>query len=86
MRNHNILHVSLFDRFPPPVRGKPSSEQHRMIVEEAEEWEMDRILNSRWRYRMLHYLVQWAGYNHIRTSWELAEHLENAGDLVDKFH
>ena len=57
-----------------------------MIVEETEEWEVDPTLNSRQRYRELHYLVQWAGYNHICTSWEPPEHIENAQDLVDKFH
>jgi len=57
-----------------------------MIVEKTEEWEVDHILDSRRHYRKLHYLIQWAGYNHIRTSCEPAEHLENARDLVDEFH
>ena len=86
MRNHNVFHVSLLDRYTPPVGGQPSSALHLMIVEETEEWEVDHILDSRRRYRKLHYLVQWAGYNHIRTSWEPAENLENARDLVDEFH
>jgi len=86
MRNHNVFHESLLDLYTPPVGGQPSSEPHPMIVEETEEWEVDRRLGSRRRYRKLHYLVQWAGYNHIRTSWEPAEHLKNALDLVDDFH
>ena len=86
MRNHNVFHVSLLDRYTPPVRGQPSSEPHPVKVEETEEWEVDRILDSRRRYRNLHYLIQWAGYNHIRTSWEPAEHLEHARDLVDEYH
>jgi len=57
-----------------------------MIVEETDEWEVSRILDSRQRYRKLHYLIQWEGYHHIRTSWELMELLENAQDLVDQFH
>jgi len=86
MRNHNVLHVSLLDCYTPPVGGQLSSEPHPIIVEQTEEWEVDRILDSRRRYRKLHYLVQWASYNHIRTSWELAKHLKNARDLVDEFH
>jgi hypothetical protein len=54
-----------------------------MIVEETEEGEVDHILDSRWCYRKLHNLVEWVGYNDICTSWEPAEHLENARDVVD---
>jgi hypothetical protein len=53
-----------------------------MIVEETEESEVNRIFDSRRLYRTLHYLILWAEYNRICTSWELAEHLENAQDLV----
>jgi len=77
MRNHSILHVSLLDRYTPPVRGQLSSAAHPMIVEEIEEWEVDRILDSRRHYWNLQYLIQWAGYNHGtnqlgagRTPWK----------------
>jgi len=86
MQNHKIPHVSLLDSYTPSVGGQSSSDPHPMIAEETEKWEVDHTLNSRRRYRELHYLVQWAGYNHIRASWEPPEHLENARDLVDEFH
>jgi len=86
IRNHNVFHVSLFNRYAELVGSQPSSEPHPMIVEETQEWEVDCILDSRWRYRKLHTVIQWAGYNHIRTSWEPAEHLENDQDLIDEFH
>jgi len=37
MRNHNVFHVSLLDRYTLPVGGQPSSEPHPTIVEEREE-------------------------------------------------
>jgi hypothetical protein len=86
MRNHKVFHVSRLNRYTPPVGGHPPSEPHPMIVEETEEWEVNCILDSRRRNGKLHYLVQRASYNNIRTSWELAEHHQNARDLVDKFH
>jgi len=72
----------------PPVVGQPPSESQPTIVDEPgeEEWEVDRILDSKRRYWKLHYLVQWAEYSHVRTSWEPAENLENAQELVDEFH
>jgi hypothetical protein len=88
MRNHNVFHISELDRYTPPVVGQPPSEPHPTIVDVPgdEEWEVDRIADSKRRYRKLHYLIQWAGYSHVQTSSEPAENLENAQELVDEFH
>jgi len=84
MGNHNVFHLSLLDRYTPPVRGQPSSEPHPVIVELTEEWEGDCILDSKRHYRKLHYLIECAGYNHIRKSTEPVEHLDKARDLVEE--
>jgi len=88
MRNHNVFHVSLLDRYTSPVGGQPVSEPYPVVVDDSaeEEWEIERILDSKRRYRKLHYLVQWAGYNYLCTSWEPAKNLGNAQELVDEFH
>jgi hypothetical protein len=86
MRNHNVFHVSLLNPYAPPIEGQPPSELQPTIVNNSEEWEVDRVLDSKLRYRNLHFLVQWAGYSHTRTSWEPAENLENAQEMVDGFH
>jgi hypothetical protein len=86
MRNHNVFQVSLLDRYTPPTIGQPPSEPHPVIVDDSEEWEVDRILDSKRRYRKLHYLVQWAGYSHVRTSWEPVANLENTQELGEEFH
>jgi len=61
MRNHNVFHVSQLDRYTPPVAGQPPNEPRPMIVDDSEVWEVDPILDSKRRYRNLHYLVLWAG-------------------------
>jgi len=88
MWNHNVFHVSQRVQDTAPVVGQLASELQLTIVDEPgdEEWEVDRILDSRQRYRKLHYLVQWAGYSHTSTSWKPAGTLENAQELVDEFH
>jgi hypothetical protein len=70
MQNHNVFHVSLLEGYTPPVGGQPVSEPYPVVVDDSaeEEWEIERILDSKWRYRKLHYLLQWAGYNYLRTS------------------
>jgi hypothetical protein len=89
MKVHNVFHVSLLDRYAEPVPGQqPSEPQPAISAEDSdeEEWEVERILDSRKRYRKLSYLVQWAGYNYVRTSWEPAENLKNAAELLEEFH
>jgi hypothetical protein len=86
MKVHNFFHVSLLDRCAEPVPGQqPSEPQPAISAEDSdeEEWEVERILDSRKRYRELSYLVQWAGHNYVRTSWELTENLENVAKLTD---
>ena len=87
MRIHNVFHVSLLDRYTPPVEGQHVAEPQPTIVDDDnEEYEVERILDSKRRYRKLHYHVQWAGYNYLPTTWEPAENLANAAELVGEFH
>ena len=74
------------DHNKQPVAGQPASEPHPVIVDDSEELEVERILDFKRRYRKLHYLVQWAGYNHIRTSREPFENLDTARERISVFH
>jgi hypothetical protein len=40
MQNHNVFHVSLLDRYTPPVAGQPVSQPYPMVVDDSaeEEW------------------------------------------------
>jgi hypothetical protein len=86
IRKYIVFPVSLLDRYTPPTAGQPPSEPQPTVVDDSDEWQVDQILDSKRRYRKLHYLVQWAGYSSVRTSWEPAENLRNAQELVDDFH
>jgi hypothetical protein len=89
MKVHNVFHVSLFDRYVGPVPGQPSSDPPPAITAENpahEEWEVERVLDIRKRYKKLWYLVQWGGHNYVNTSWEPGENLENANEVLADFH
>jgi len=88
IQNHNVFHVLLLDRYTPPVAGQAVSEPYPAAVDDSaeEEWEIEWLLDSKLRYRKLHYLVQWAGYNYLRTCWEPAENQLNAQEQVDEFY
>jgi hypothetical protein len=95
LRIHDVFHVSLLDVYKEPTIGQPPAEPLPAIsgddVDDTEsEWEVERILDSRargrGRSRRIEYLVQWAGYAYIRTTWEPSNNLENCAELVVEFH
>ena len=48
MRIYNIFHVSLLDRYTPPIEGQHVAETQQMIVDDdKEEYKVDRILDSK---------------------------------------
>jgi len=57
-----------------------------MMVNNPDELKVDWILDSKRRYQKHQYRVQWAGYSDVRTSWEPADNLGKARELVDEFH
>ncbi|MBW0550105.1 hypothetical protein O181_089820 [Austropuccinia psidii MF-1] len=86
---HPVFHVSLLEQvkqsaipnlhqFPPPP----------VLVEEQEEWEVARVLDSKLKRGKLCYLVEWKVFSEDpeRTSWEPASNLTNSPDLVKDFH
>jgi transposase InsO family protein len=85
MRVHPVFHVSLLesarrrnepDTIPPPP----------VIVDGVEEFEVDEILDSRIEHGQLRYLVRWAGCDESDNSWEDADNVAGAPDLVREFH
>ena len=64
MKVHPMFHVSLLEPYhlfiipdhthppPPPI-----------IVESESEYEVEEILDSKYRHKRLFYLVKWKGYN-----------------------
>ena len=78
LRKLNVFHLPLLDHYTPPTAGQPPSEPQPTVIDDSDEWEVDRILDSKGHYWKLNYLVQWAGYSYVRTSWEPAENLGNA--------
>lgn len=62
--------------------GNLAPEPHPGKLVRMVELIVHHILHSRWHYWKLHIFMLWAGYNHIHTSWELVEYVENARHLV----
>jgi len=56
------------------------------LIEGSEEYEVEKIENSRVHQGRLQYLVKWKGYPVSDNTWELQVHLKNVQKHIDEFH
>jgi hypothetical protein len=72
MRIHPVFHVSLLEPCSTdPLPGQVQPPSPPVEVEGDEFYEIEAILDSRFHYRKIQYLVQWKGYDH--ATWEPPE-------------
>ena len=55
-------------------------------VDDALEYEVEQVLNSRKYCNQLQYLVKWQGYDQGHNSWEPATNLTHCAELIKVFH
>ena len=87
LRLHPVFHCSLLEPFTPstlPDRVVPPPPLVQLA--DGPEYEVAAILDSKILRNKLYYLVDWLGYGPNDRTWEPAENVTNASDLVDAFH
>ncbi|QRW23676.1 Transposon Tf2-12 polyprotein [Rhizoctonia solani] len=91
MRIHPVFHINLLTKFHPDPHGRDPPQPAPIITEEGEEeYEVERILDSKWKGRgkskKLWYLVKWKGYDKGSNSWEAVDNVGNAQEAIKEFH
>jgi len=88
MAIHNTFHISLVEpyqdnRFPSQIKEPPP----RIKREGEEEYELNKIIDSRLHYKKLQYRAKWKDYSpeHDKV-WYPAERFNNAEHTVQRFH
>ena len=89
IRVHPVFHISLLK----PFKTNPSTKYPLrtpqpappVIVNDHEEFEVEKILDKRIRYRRTEYLVKWKGYPEYDSTWEPLKNLENAQEAISDF-
>ncbi len=81
---HPVFHVSLLE---PYVRrpGEEHPEPPLLVVKGEPEYEVEEILDSKWRGRRLVYKVRWKEYSDVYDEWVPVDNL-SCDELVAEFH
>ena len=83
VRIHPIFHISLLE----DAKDVNPQDTGRDDVEvKDEEYEAEKILDTRKQDGRIEYLVKWKGYDNSENTWEPAKHLMNAQRLLKRFH
>ena len=89
-RIHPVFHVDkLFPHRGNEINGERPEEPGPIELEEdgvIGEYDVEEIVNSRIYWRKLQYEVKWEGWDEGHLSWEPAENVANARELVEEFH
>jgi len=84
---HDVFHISLLTKAPhDEIIGRRPTNPPPIIIDSEEEWEVEEILDSRFKNRQLQYLVKWTGTNSAKNSWEPDKNLANAPEAISDFH
>jgi hypothetical protein len=86
MKIHDVFHVSMLEKVTADNFNRQPIPLPPVIVNEQEEWEVEKILNSRLMRNKLQYLIRWKGVGPEEDSWEPAENVEHAEEEVESFH
>jgi len=57
-----------------------------VIIQEQQEWEVEKILDSRRHRNQIQYRVKWTGFHDPDCTLYPARNFENSPDLVRQFH
>ncbi len=82
---HDVFHVSLLEPYVSDGRSAPEPPPPIEVAGE-EEYELEEILQSTYRYNTFCYRVKYKGYSAEESEWLPAENLENAPNMVREFH
>ena len=88
MQIHPVVNVSRVKPYRDRLEGQPTHQLGPINVTEDRdnEWEVDRIIDSRYKNKKLEFLVHWKGYDDMDHTWEPRSNLRNAKEALTDFY
>ena len=84
---HPVFYVSLLETYKEStISGRLQPSLPPIEVENHDEYEVEKVLDSRRRRGKLQYLIHWQEFDINERMWEPAANLKNAPLEVQEFH
>ena len=85
---HPVFHSDLLSHFEEPVfdHQKIGDAPLPEVIDDHEEFEVEKILDSRFYRKHLQFLVQWKGYPLEDSTWEPESNVKNAAEAIADFY
>ncbi len=84
-RIHNVFHVSLLELYHRRDNSNMPAYTAAELIDDVEEWDVEKILDKRKRRGEFEYLIRWDGYPPEYDQWVPEEDMEHAQELLDAF-
>jgi len=85
VRIHPVVNVSRVQQYKSQVEGQRKEAPQPVVIEEKEEWEVEKIMNKRKLQGREKYLVRWKRCMAEEDIWKSRENLKNVMKLVEEF-
>ena len=88
MRIHPVVNISCVKPYRDRLLGQPVSAPgpSNVTKDRDEEYEVESIVDSRYKGKRLEYLVHWRGWSDTDRTWEPLSNLGNTATAVQDFH
>lgn len=84
---HPVVNVSRIRPYNSPrIHGQKRKPPPPVEIDGEQEYEVEKILDSRLYRGKLEYLVKWEGYTDEWNNWNKPEDMQHAQEAIDEFH
>ena len=83
---HLVFHASKLAQYSKStIYGQKSIVPLLTLIQDQEEWEVEKILDLQQRHEKNEFLVIWKGYTRGDNTWEPEKNLQNAGKKLQEY-
>lgn len=83
---HNTFHVDKLRPYSQDPKHPNHPKPPPVLINDEEEYEVDKVIDSSYRRGILYYRVTWVGYPLSEATWIRADQTDNMKEVLDKWH